>query len=233
MSDNTVVLITGSNRGIGLGFTKTYLARPNHTVIAAVRDPSKAKEGLESITPASNSSIILVRIDYHDRASIKSAIEEIQQKGVNHLDIVIANAGLSNPKGFGSTNNFDVDVLSEHFDINTTAPIALYQATRPLLAKSRAQNGPQFVPISSLAGSINRVGVAGLFDSYGASKTALNMLFARAHEAIVSMNESHREIKFEESPRVGEEGVAPYELVVKDREDGMKDRLAIVIFHPG
>lgn len=35
----TIVLITGANRGLGKGLLKRYLALPNHTVIAANRDP--------------------------------------------------------------------------------------------------------------------------------------------------------------------------------------------------
>ena len=36
---STVVLITGANRGLGKGLLERYLGQPNHTVIAANRNP--------------------------------------------------------------------------------------------------------------------------------------------------------------------------------------------------
>lgn len=235
MSDNTVVLITGSNRGIGLGFVKAYLARPNHTVIAAVRDPSKSKGVFESLTPASNSRVIVVRIDSTDRGSAKAAIEEIQQQqqhGINHLDVVIANAGISKENALGDIRDFNIDTLSEHHEVNTVAPVALYQATRPLLQKSRAKKGPIFAPISTLAASIGGLGYMSKVASYGASKAALNLLFVRAHTEILFHN---GELKpNEDISRLGEKGVVPYEVIPKTGEEARnKDRLAIVIFHPG
>lgn len=37
----TTVLISGANRGLGKGLVERYLARDDHTVVAAVRDPSR------------------------------------------------------------------------------------------------------------------------------------------------------------------------------------------------
>lgn len=230
MSKPTVVLITGSNRGIGLEFTKTYLARPNHIVVAAVRDPAKSQKIFAAIKPASNSRSVVVRIDSHDRNSAMSAIKEIQGKGVDHLDIVIANAGINLSKGGGEVRKFDLDPLGEHFQVNTAAPVALYQATRPLLAKSRAQNGPLFVPMSSVAASISGIGYMGAFSSYGASKAALNYLFVRAHTEILFHNGNmHLETDWS---ILGEKGVLPYQLE-GESDEAKKDRLAIVILHPG
>jgi len=37
----TTVLISGANRGLGKGLVERYLARDDHTVVAAVRDPNR------------------------------------------------------------------------------------------------------------------------------------------------------------------------------------------------
>jgi norsolorinic acid ketoreductase len=37
----TTVLISGANRGLGRGLVERYLARDDHTVVAAVRDPNR------------------------------------------------------------------------------------------------------------------------------------------------------------------------------------------------
>ena len=45
----TTVLITGANRGIGLAFSKAFLARGARKVYAAARDPSRID--LPDVTP--------------------------------------------------------------------------------------------------------------------------------------------------------------------------------------
>ncbi|KAK2777677.1 hypothetical protein FQN53_002128, partial [Emmonsiellopsis sp. PD_33] len=44
----TTYAITGANRGLGLGLVKTYLSRPNTSVIAIVRNSS----GIEMLREA-------------------------------------------------------------------------------------------------------------------------------------------------------------------------------------
>ncbi|KAK7947777.1 NAD(P)-binding protein [Apiospora aurea] len=63
-SPQTTVLITGASRGIGRGLAKAYLARPNHTVVAAVRDTSaKSVASLQAMQPAHGSKLQVVKID--------------------------------------------------------------------------------------------------------------------------------------------------------------------------
>lgn len=235
MSANTVVLITGSNRGIGLEFVRTYLARQNHTVVAAVRDPAKSAAVFDSIERPSSSNLIVVRIDSKDGASTKTAIQQIQdQNSIDHLDVVIANAGIEQAEARGPVDNLNPDTCSEHFEVNTVAPLRLYQATHPLLAKSNAKNGPQFVPISSLIGSIGGAPGPTFLNPYGASKAALNIIFRRAHTEILHAN-GELEPKAVDWSHAGYKGVAPY-TVNKElgaRKEGKKDRLAIILFHPG
>jgi NAD(P)-dependent dehydrogenase (short-subunit alcohol dehydrogenase family) len=68
------------------------------------------------------------------------------------LDVVIANAGIPND------NKFVLETSQEnmlyHFTINVLGPIALFQATYPLLKASTSML--KFVSISSTGGSIAR-----------------------------------------------------------------------------
>ncbi|KAF5717631.1 ketoreductase [Fusarium globosum] len=64
MSQATYVLITGCNRGIGRGLFETYIARTDHVVVAAVRDPTaESSKELLNVTKGTNSRCILVKID--------------------------------------------------------------------------------------------------------------------------------------------------------------------------
>lgn len=92
---STVVLITGANRGIGHGLLSRYLALPNHTVVAAVRDPQHpTAEELASLPKAEDSSLLVVKIDALMWDDPFAAVKELQAKGIDHLDVVVANAGV-------------------------------------------------------------------------------------------------------------------------------------------
>lgn len=65
MSLKTVYLVTGGNRGIGLGLVKALLARPATTVIATVRNATtasslKAEPALEATAEGSKLLIIIL-----------------------------------------------------------------------------------------------------------------------------------------------------------------------------
>ncbi|KAL7907561.1 hypothetical protein GGI35DRAFT_481238 [Trichoderma velutinum] len=177
----TIYLITGANRGIGLALVKTFLARDNVVVIAAVRDPldKKSTAGLSNVISGSNSELITIKINSLDSNSSSSGIASIPER-IDHLDVVIANAGVL--QHYGLVTAMPIDMLSYHFAINTAAPISLLQACLPLLKKSNKSNCPKFVVISSSVGSITQIDqLSQLTGAYGASKAAINYLMRKVH----------------------------------------------------
>ncbi|KAH7141040.1 hypothetical protein EDB81DRAFT_844025 [Dactylonectria macrodidyma] len=173
------VLITGANRGIGKALFKAFASRPNHTVIAGVRDPgSESSKVLQSLTFGRGSRAILVKIDSASEADFPKAVETLRsQYSVEKLDLVIANAGIS--KYFGKASVTPVQEMMDHFTINAVGPLLLFQATSSLLSASPA---PKFVTISSGAGSIGGMDKLPVENTaYGSSKTALNFITRRIH----------------------------------------------------
>ncbi|KAM7218342.1 hypothetical protein V8F06_006265 [Rhypophila decipiens] len=184
MADNVTVLITGANRGIGLGLTELYLARPNHTVIAAVRDPSSPSSlSLDSLPAGKNSKLILVKINSTSETDPANAIKTIQTEGVNHLDIVIANAGIS--EGYARIEAIKTNELRQFFEVNTIGPLILFGAAYPLLkaAADKKRTAPKFIGVTSALSIISDVESSAAWDlgAYGVSKTALNFLVKRAN----------------------------------------------------
>ncbi|KAL7930692.1 hypothetical protein V8C35DRAFT_324158 [Trichoderma chlorosporum] len=177
----TAYLITGANRGIGLALVKVFLARANVVVIAAVRDPldNSSTEALSSAVCGTNSELITIRIDSLDNTSPFAGIDSITER-IDHLDVVVANAGVL--QHYGLVTAMPIDKLPYHFAINTVAPISLLQACLPLLKKSNQNNGPKFIVISSSIGSISQVDqTSQLTGAYGASKAAVNYLMRKVH----------------------------------------------------
>lgn len=66
----------------------------------------------------------------------------LQTHSITHLDHVFANAGILPPESLIPTSTLDISWIRQSLEINTIAPILLYQATKPLL--DRAEN-PKFV----------------------------------------------------------------------------------------
>ncbi|POS68670.1 aflatoxin biosynthesis ketoreductase nor-1 [Diaporthe helianthi] len=61
---STTVLISGANRGLGKGLVERYLARDDHIVVAAVRDPNHpTSKTLTDLPAGKHSRLVVVKID--------------------------------------------------------------------------------------------------------------------------------------------------------------------------
>ncbi|KAI1410340.1 NAD(P)-binding protein [Hypoxylon sp. FL1857] len=179
MQDQLVVIITGAGRGIGNALAQSYLSRPNTTVIGTIRDyngPGVVE--LKASFKGSESKLLLLKVESSSPADAISAVEEMNTAGIDHIDILIANAGVSPP--LVPLEIVDVEEVARTFNVNALGPLALYQACYSLLEKS---SNAKFVTVSSAAGSIsamerNRAYVA---PAYCISKAALNWITLSAH----------------------------------------------------
>tara|TARA_R110001592_G_scaffold35391_4_gene120402 strand:- start:1409 stop:2095 length:687 start_codon:yes stop_codon:yes gene_type:complete len=155
------VVITGANRGIGLGLVQEFLAK-NTRVIAGCRHPEKATALIEL---AQNAALEILPLDVANETSVSSFIASLADKPV---DILINNAGtLGGDKQ--STNNMDYDAWAEAFAINTIAPFRL---TVGLLANLKKSSRPRVISVSSQMGSLAGEGTGHY--AYRSSKAALN-----------------------------------------------------------
>lgn len=177
-------LITGANRGIGLGLAGHYLALGKTTVIAAIRDPSSVTD-LKALKAGIDSKLIVVKIDSLSTSDALAAVEELKTKhGITHLDVVIANAGLGSYWGPALTT--PIGTFNTHFQVNATGPLILFQAVHELLTKAKE---PKFIPIGTPVGSVTEMEEYPLpSTAYGTSKAALNFLTKKLsleHEGMV------------------------------------------------
>ena len=192
VTGKTVILITGAKSGIGKGLLTSYALRHNTIVIAAIRDGphSVPGEALRSLPLGSGSKLIVAKYDASDPKSAVDMAHHLQSRhDIVKVDTVIASAGILNHYGF--TRDAKVEDLTDHFKINTLAPILLYQAFRHLLQRAEE---PKLVIISSTLGS-NALQDEWNFPflAYGMSKAAVNFAAGRMHReedkiAVVSVH---------------------------------------------
>ncbi|KAI0845822.1 NAD(P)-binding protein [Daldinia vernicosa] len=145
-----IVLITGANRGIGKGLLGLYLAKPNHTVIAANRDPDHpSSKALLELPKAEGTSLVVIKIDATVRTDPLDAVKALHSQGINHIDILIANAAIA--LSFPKVRDVDTDEIQKHIVTNVYGFLWLFQAFRPLL---KAARDPMWVTIGSSAAFI-------------------------------------------------------------------------------
>ncbi|KAK8037707.1 NAD(P)-binding protein [Apiospora marii] len=166
-------------QGLGNALAQSYLTRSDCTVVGSVRDETApGVAALKSAAAEHNSNLLLVKIESASDTDAKEAVEEMKVTGIDHIDILIANAGVSPPLVPLETES--LAAIESAFRINALGPLALYQACHPLLMRSAS---PKFVAIGSKAGSIRDMGSdrSWIAPAYCISKSALNWITVSAH----------------------------------------------------
>ena len=144
-----------------------------------MRNPTDVtSQSLGELPKHSSSSLIVVRIRSTTDTDAAAVVEELQAAhGIESLDVVIANAGLS---GFcPRIEDAKVSDLQEYYHVDVIAVIVLFQAVLPLLVKSKA---PRFVPMGSVAGTIGAMEEVPIPNGvYGPVKAVLNWVTRKIH----------------------------------------------------
>lgn len=165
-------IIVGSSRGLGLGLVSAYI-NLDWRVIATVRNKSKCLE-LNRMLASNPDRLRLEKLDITNRdmlMELASRIEDASQQ------LLCVNAGIS----FGSAEKINETSCEDFNNIMITNAYSPMQVIDEL-AQKVTPDGVIAVMSSGLASVENNV--TGGWESYRASKAALNMLVkSRAAEA--------------------------------------------------
>ncbi|TGJ78880.1 hypothetical protein E0Z10_g9883 [Xylaria hypoxylon] len=126
MAATNVFLITGGNRGLGqgpgAGKALPRIARP---LIATVHNPAHlTAQALLELPSGLGSKLIVVGYDAGIWQSGFNAVKEFEKKGVDHLDIVVANAGIAN--SYPHVKDVKPEDIREHVEVNVLSGVPLY-----------------------------------------------------------------------------------------------------------
>ena len=198
------VIITGANRGIGLGFVKYYLQK-GWFVVACCRT-TKPNDDLKILLERYKDQL---KIEALDISKDESIIELV--KRINHLEfnLVINNAGVYHDENFGAWTS---EIFLNTFKVNAIGVALFSQAIIPFIKS----NG-KFINMSSRLGSMDlNINPEMGFDAYAMSKAALNILSKRLASKLKSKNISvialspgwvHTDMGGSEAPKTVEEAV--------------------------
>lgn len=145
---NTVALVTGANRGIGLAFAHELLARGARKVYVGARDPATVTQ----------SGVQALRLDVNKPEDVAAAAAQ-----ASDVALVINNAGIAQPGGFLAPDS--EDVARRIFETNFFAMLRMSKVFAPIL---KANGGGALLNVLSVASWVN----GGDLAAYSASKSA-------------------------------------------------------------
>jgi NAD(P)-dependent dehydrogenase (short-subunit alcohol dehydrogenase family) len=145
---DSVALVTGANRGLGLAFTEALLAGGARKVYAAARDPASVKQA--GVQP--------VRLDVTQAEQVEAAAREL-----GDVNLLINNAGIIRGSGFLTPDG--LEATRAEFETNFFGPLLTARAFAPVLAKN---GGGAIVNVLSVLSWVS----LSTSSSYSASKAA-------------------------------------------------------------
>ena len=168
--EGKVVLISGSNRGIGRAIAIEFLERGAKKVYAGARNTAS----LQSLQEQYGERLVPVTIDVTDQSSIDQAAAI-----AGDVDILVNNAGILFPGGF--LDDQTIEQLNKHLDVNV---IGLIKLTQAFLGQLKSKESAAIVNISSVAGLANMPSIG----TYSASKAIVHSITQGIRGELASEN---------------------------------------------
>ncbi len=177
--DGRVAFITGAARGMGRSHALVLASEGADIIgvdicaqVPTVRYPMGTEEELEEtvrLVEKTGRQMVACTADVRDRGQLRSALEEGQRR-FGRLDIVLANAGISNTQL--APYERSEEAWNDNLAVNLTGVWNTLQVTTPALIEG--ERGGAIVITSSAAGTrVVTTNFDGGFDGYTASKHAI------------------------------------------------------------
>ncbi|MFD7031136.1 SDR family oxidoreductase [Streptomyces sp. NPDC059917] len=174
MSERTIALITGANKGIGQEIA-VGLGALGWSVGVGARDDRRREAAVERLR-AMGVDAFGVALDVTDDASVNAAARLIEERA-GRLDVLVNNAGISGEMP-QEPSRIDPDTIRTVVETNVIGVVRVTNAMLPLLRRSAS---PRIVNMSSSLGSLARQsgavaapGTGPVVAAYAPSKTFLN-----------------------------------------------------------
>jgi NAD(P)-dependent dehydrogenase (short-subunit alcohol dehydrogenase family) len=153
-----LTLVTGASRGIGNAIARSLLDRGYAVACGFHRERGKAVE-IETARP----DAYAVRIDIHDRASVRKAVAAIEKHYKRTIDIIVNNAAIADEKPFETITDADWNRVLE---TNLRGPFIVAQEILPSMIEKRWGRIVNIVSIGGQWGGMRQV-------HYAAAKAGL------------------------------------------------------------
>ena len=159
---DSIVLITGANRGIGKAYAEEFLKAGAKKIYLGVRNTDSVAEFV-----ATNPDVLIpLKFDVTNDVDVENAAKTAQD-----VNILINNAGIL---FFDDLNSPDlVENARKQMDVNYFAPLTITQKFAPILKQN---GGGALVTVSSIVGHVTMPAIT----TYSASKYAVQSMILAA-----------------------------------------------------
>ena len=147
-----VVLVTGSNKGIGYGIIETLLEKKSKLVIIlSARNEELGKKSYELLSskyPDSKDKFYFHQLDITKEESIKNFCSWVKEK-FGKLNYIVNNAGVATHGDL-----FNIDLCNSTFEVNVYGTINF---TEYILKNDMINKSGKIIMVGSIAGSLNKL----------------------------------------------------------------------------
>lgn len=164
----SVAIVTGASRGLGLALA-AGLAERRWSLVLDGREAEALEQAARRVRERSGTPVSAVAGDVSDPEHRVALVAAAREQG--GIDLVVNNASTLGVTPLPTLADFALDELRRTYDVNALAPLALIQASLPLLRRSP---DPRVLNVTSDASVEAYAGWGG----YGSSKAALDHLSA-------------------------------------------------------
>ncbi|THU81635.1 NAD(P)-binding protein [Dendrothele bispora CBS 962.96] len=184
MSDyKRVILVTGSNAGIGYSTVK-LLASKGQTVYLSARNEAAGKEAQQKLKTENNLNVKFVQLDITDIKSVQAA-KDVIEKAEGKLDVLVHNAGISYMDKDQNATTVDINTIRAAFEPNFYGVIQTTQVFLPLIRKGKEGYKNILLITTDMASNAFQAKPNSMLHvtAYNTSKAAANSyIIALAHE---------------------------------------------------
>lgn len=142
-----VILVTGTSSGMGL-HTAVELARRGHTVVATMRDITRAA-GLLAAAEEAGVELEVRALDVVDHESARRCVESVLAEH-GRIDVLVNNAGRG---AVGTAEQLTIDDVRDQLEVNYVGPVAL---TKLVLPGMRGRGSGRVLTVTSVGGAVGQ-----------------------------------------------------------------------------
>ena len=125
MTEQTIALVTGANKGIGYEIV-AQLAERGMTVFLGARDEQRRERAVAALRDAGHDDVHPIALDVTDPATARAAAATVEER-YGRLDVLVNNAGISGAMA-QAPSSVDPAVIRAVFDVNVLGVLTVTNA---------------------------------------------------------------------------------------------------------
>ncbi len=169
MRSDRVVIITGGSRGIGAATAKLLASANYHVCVNFLSDDAAANSVVSTLT-AAGSTAIAVQADVSTESDVVRLFKTVDEQ-LGTVTALVNNVGIVRPQM--RVEDMDANRINEIFKTNVTSA---FLCCREAVKRMSTMHGGQGGSIVNVSSAASRIGAAGEYVDYAASKGAIDTL---------------------------------------------------------